>query len=172
MADSPPGVDTWKEQTSAFDRVQSVATTLDQPATAGAIAEKAHVAENTARAHLDRLVEMNVLLKHEREDPVIYEPDPLHTRMQTMRDLLDDHDHDSLLELKADLQDRVTDIRDEYDADVPETLREQASDATNPTETRVIRQAANDWELLRYRLTLVEDAIENYNTYTCDRASA
>lgn len=172
MSDRPPGVDKWTEETSAFDRVQSVASTLDQPATAGEIADEAYVAENTARAHLDRLVEMNVLLEHETETPATYEPDPLHTRMQTMRDLLDHHDHDALLKLKADLQERLAAIQDEYDAKSPEALRERASDTADAEQTRADRRAANDWELLRYRLTIVDDAIENYSTYTRDRASA
>ncbi len=48
-------LETWVETTTAFDRVQSVAVTVDQPHTAPEIAEKAHVAANTARKHLTSL---------------------------------------------------------------------------------------------------------------------
>ena len=72
MTDQTPGVEAWKEHTTAFDRVQSVATTVSKPRPASYIAEEAHVAENTARGHLDRLVDLNVLLKSEREDGTLY----------------------------------------------------------------------------------------------------
>ena len=173
MTENAPGVDAWKQQTSAFDRVRSVAGTVSQPQPAAYIAEEAHVAENTARDHLERLAEMNVLLKTDREGTTMYAPDPLHTRMQTLRDLLDSHDHDGLLELQADLQERIETWQDSYDLTSPEALREQAADADSAAETREIRQTARDWELVAYRLQIVGDAIENYTTYTLsDRASA
>lgn len=172
MSDAP-GVEAWKEHTSAFDRVRSVADTSTQPRTAAYIAEEAHVAENTAREHLERLVEMNVLLKHDQEGTTVYSPDPLHTRMQTLRDLLDSHDHDGLIRLKAEVQDRIETWQREYGVDSPDRLRERAAETENTTETREILETANDWDLLAYRLTILEDAIENYVTYTRDyRASA
>lgn len=168
MPDDAPGVDAWVAQTSAFDRVRSVATTLSQPQPVSYIATEAHVAENTARGHLDRLVEMNVLLKRDDAGTAEYAPDPLHLRMQTIRDLLEEHDHDGLLRLKADLQDQVAAWRDEYGVDSPEALRERASETEDAAKTRAIRQTASDWELVAYRLGIVEDAIENYHTYSRD----
>ena len=166
MTDNAPGVDAWKQHTTAFDRVQSVATTVSEPTPVAAIADEAHVAANTARDHLERLADMNVLLKTDHEGTAMYAPDPLHTRMQTLRDLLEAHDHDDLLALKADLQTEIETWREAYDADSPAALREQAVDATSAAETREIRQTARDWELVDYRLDIVEDAIENYTTYT------
>lgn len=168
MTGDAPGVEAWKEHTSAFDRVRSVAETVSQPRSASSIAAEAHVAENTARDHLERLVDMNVLLKRDRDGTVLYAPDPLHTRMQLLRDLLDSHSHDELVQLKADLQDRIETWRDEYPAESPDELRERAAGAETAAETRDIRRIANDWELVRYRLNVVEDAIENYATYTRD----
>ena len=71
----------WKEQTSAFDRVRSVALSLSEPRPAAWIASEALVAENTARKHLERLVDMHVLLKADREGTALYTPDPLHQRL-------------------------------------------------------------------------------------------
>jgi len=64
-----PGVEEWKKQTSAFDRVQSISNTLSQPRSASYIADEAHVAENTARTHLERLVSLNVLLESDQKEP-------------------------------------------------------------------------------------------------------
>lgn len=168
MTESAPGVDAWTEETSAFDRVQSVASTLSKPRSASDVADEASVAENTARDHLQRLVDLNVLRTATREGTTLYAPDPLHTRMQTLRELLDQHDRDELLELKADLQSRIEGWRDEYDAESPAELRERGAHTDTATRTREINQTAADWELLAYRLSIVEEAIENYTTFTRD----
>lgn len=160
------GVDRWTDHQSAFDRVRSVAVTVSEPRSADWIAEQAHVAGNTARDHLQRLVEMNVLRTVTGETATHYEPDPLYTRMQALRELLDGRDRDDLLALRGDLQEQVETWQREYDAQSPSDLREQAAHAETAAETRSMRQTANDWEIVAYRLRLVEDAIEHYASYT------
>ncbi|WP_227379103.1 DUF7342 family protein [Haladaptatus halobius] len=76
-----------ERKSSAFDRVCSLAVTLSQPRTADWIADQALVAGNTARDHLQRLVEMNVLQTVWGEQATLYQPDPLYTRMRALRDL-------------------------------------------------------------------------------------
>jgi hypothetical protein len=127
MTDETPGIEAWKEHTTAFDRVQSVAATLSEPRPASYIADEAHVAENTARAHLERLVTLNVLLNTEHEDGALYSPDPLHTRIQTLRDLLEEHDRDGLIRLKVELQSKLEDWEDDYSVASPEELRTRAA---------------------------------------------
>ncbi|WP_265112049.1 DUF7342 family protein [Halosolutus halophilus] len=173
MADQSPGVEAWKEHTTAFDRVQSVATTVSKPRPASYIADEAHVAENTARDHLERLVNLNVLLKTERDDGALYSPDPLHTRIQTLRDLLEEHDRDGLIDLKIELQSKIEDWETDYSVDSPDELRTRAAETDTASQTRDLKKTASDWELALYRLSVLEDAIENYATYTKDfRASA
>lgn len=160
------GVETWKEHTSAFDRVRSVAQTVTEPRSAAWIAEQAAVSENTTRGHLDRLVEMNVLRAFDATAPTTYEPDPLHTRLQTLRDLLEQYDHDGLIALKRDLQAQIEEWQQEYDVSSPTELRTLAADADSAAETMDIRRTAEDWELTAYRLDIVEEGIENYTSYT------
>lgn len=160
------GVDGWKATESAFDRVRSVAVTLTRPRSADWIAEQAHVAGNTARGHLQRLVEMNVLEAVTDEGATRYRPDPLYTRMRALRDLLDGRDRDDLVELRAELQEQVETWQDEYGADSPDDLREQAATAETSDRTRELRHTANDWEIVRYRLGLVEEAIDRYAEYS------
>lgn len=168
MTEPPPGIEAWKEHTSAFDRVQSIASTLTQPRPASYIAAEAHVAENTARKHLERLVDLNVLMKSDQKGTSRYSPDPLHTRMQTLRDLLDHHDRDELIDLKTELQSRIEAWQDGYGVDSPTDLRGCAADSATAAQTRDLRQTASEWDLVRYRLSVVEDAIENYAAYTQD----
>ena len=173
MADQLPGVEAWKEHTTAFDRVQSVATTVSKPRPVSYIADEAHVAENTARDHLERLVNLNVLLKTERDDGALYSPDPLHTRIQTLRDLLEEHDHEGLIDLKIELQSQIEDWEADYNADSPTELRARSAETDTASQTRELKKTASEWELALYRLSVLEDAIDNYATYTKDfRASA
>jgi len=167
MTDSA-GVEAWKEQTTAFDRIQSVASAVSQPQPASHIAAEAHVAENTARDHLERLVELNILLKSNQDGTALYAPDPLHTRVQMLRDLLEEHDRDGLIQLKTSLQSQTEDWQSQYDVEAPSELRDRAAETETASQTREIRNTASDWELVLYRLSIVEDAIENYNTYSED----
>lgn len=160
------GVEAWKAETTAFDRVRSVAETVSEPRSAAWIAEEAAVAENTAREHLARLVDMNVLLESDQEGPATYTIDPLYARAQTLRELLDEHDHDGLIELKEELQERIEAWQTEYDVGSPSQLRELAANTDDVEATRAIRKTASDWELVAYRLSVAEDAIENYATYS------
>lgn len=173
MTEREPGIEAWKERTSAFDRVRSVAQTVTEPRSASWIAERAAVAENTARDHLERLVEMNVLLSVDAEGTTAYQPDPLHTRLQTLRELLDEYDRDGLIELKAELQTRIEDWQARYEVESPADLRDRASETDRAAETATIREVAGDWELTEHRLEIVEAAIRNYATYSRgDAASA
>jgi predicted ArsR family transcriptional regulator len=172
MTDDQSDVSRWVEETTAFDRVQSVATALSTPASAAEVAAEAAVAENTARAHLDRLVEMNVLRSADRDGSTVYAPDPLHTRVQTLRDLLSAHDHDGLVALQAQLQERIEGWHEEFGVDDPETLRATAATTETAAETRRRREVAADWETTAHRLSVVTDAVENYETYTRDPVSA
>lgn len=165
MTDAP-GVEQWAEHETAFDRVRSVAVVLAEPRPADWVAEQAAVAPNTARDHLERLVEMNVLEAVESGGATRYRPDPLYTRMRALRDLLDGRDRDDLLAHRADLQEQVEGWRSEHGADTPEELREFAATAASAERTRELRRTANDWELVRYRLNLVEEAIDRYAEYS------
>lgn len=161
-----PGVEDWTANESAFDRVRSVAVTLSKPRTADWIAEQAAVAGNTARNHLERLVEMNVIEAATHGGVTRYRPDPLYTRMRALRELLDGRDRDDLVELRADLQGQVEAWQEEYGADSPADLREQAATAEPADRTRELRWTANDWEAVRYRLGLVTEAIDRYPEYS------
>jgi hypothetical protein len=172
MAETPPALETWTAETTAIDRVQSVATTVSEPQPASYIAEEALVAENTARDHLRRLVEWNILVERDRDGTAVYAPDPLHARTQTIRDLLADYDRDGLIDLKADVQERIESLRAEYDAEGPDALREQAASTDTAAATRDRLKAASDWGLLRWRLDAIEAAIENYDSYTQAAAPA
>ncbi|CDK39468.1 uncharacterized protein BN903_20 [Halorubrum sp. AJ67] len=98
--ESTDGIHKWVEQTTVYDRVRLISSTVSQPRSVQHIADEACVCEVTAREYLDRLSDLNVLLKSEQDGTPVYSPDLLHTRMKTLRDLLENHTHEELLQLK------------------------------------------------------------------------
>lgn len=165
--DASPGTERWIEETSAFDRVQSVAFALQQPLTAGQIAERAHVSEQTARGHLQRLVEMDVLLGDGDEGPTTYYPDPGYMRYREVRNLARDHDRDELAEIVATLKGDVESWESEYGVESPEELRVSITDAdVSKAEVQERKRVAEDWEFTEHRIGLLRDALGQYDRLT------
>lgn len=163
---------TWKENASAFDRVKSVTMTLTEPRPASWIADEAVVSPNTARDHLRRLIDLGVVTTIEDDSVRRYYPDPLYTRLRDIRELLDGSTKRQLSERAVALKREIAAWNDEYDADTPDVLRERAAaDGVTADEAYECIQTASDWELARYRLSLLKDAIENYELWTADRTS-
>lgn len=171
-SDESQWVETWKEYASAFDRVKSVTMTLSEPRPASWIATEAAVAPNTARGHLDRLIDLGVVTPAENGDTRHYYPDPLYTRLRDVRELLRETTKRELSERAADLKDDIAAWKAKHDADSPGALRERAAaDDISAERARELLQVASDWELARYRLSLVQDAIESYDTWSADPSS-
>lgn len=165
-------METWKEHASAFDRVKSVTMTLSEPRSAPWIAEQAAVSPNTARDHLRRLVDLGVVAESDDSGTRHYYPDPLYTRLRDIRELLEETTKQELSEQAAALKDDIAAWKAEHDADTPDTLRERAAAETVSAERAYeLTQVASDWELTRYHLSLVQDAITNYDTWTSDQSS-
>jgi predicted ArsR family transcriptional regulator len=165
--------ETWVENTSAFDRVKSVALTLSEPRSAGWIGSEAQVAENTARSHLERLADLGVLTTTTTEQGIAYAPDPIYTRSQDIRELVDGRTADELAATAADVQEELQGYRETYDANSPEALRASVADADRtPDAARERLEAASDWEYARYRLSLLRDALDHYDTYTSSRSAS
>lgn len=166
MTNSQQGIESWKEETTAFDRVVSVATTVSKPRSAGWIADEAAVAPATAHNHLNRLVNLYILREVAGDESTLYEPDPLYLRMQMMCDLLEEYDHEGLIDLKQRQQEQIAQWKDEYEVNTPGELRELIAQTDEVTETRELRKTVSDWELVASKLSVVEEAIERYDTYS------
>ena len=87
---------------------------------------------------------MSVIRTVAGEDATRYEPDPLYARFRTLRRLIADHNHEELLELKADLQAQIEDAKQQHGAESPTALREQATAADTAAETMDCIEAASD----------------------------
>lgn len=155
--------DTWAEQTSAFDRVKGVALTLTEPRTASWIAGESNVSENTARNHLDQLADLGVLTTTSTFEGMGYLLDPIYTRSQDIRELVQARSEDELAERAVELQVDHDSFRDRFDVDSPTALRASLPDANLDADSARIRlSAASDWEYVLYQLSLIRDALEHY----------
>ena len=164
---SPEWEATWEANASAFDRVQAVVLAAADPQPAGWIADHANVAESTARDHLDRLADMGVVQRVDSPDSQRFGPDPGYVRFREIRELTSEYNRSELSEFVVDIKEAITERREPYDADTPDELRAAAADPdVTAGETREIQRAAADLEHYRYRLSLLEDAINRYNEYT------
>ena len=165
--------ETWVEHTSAFDRVKSVALTLSTPRTASWIADEAHVSENTARSHLSRLAELGVLATTTTDRGTGYSPDAIYTRSQDIRELIQQNTEDQLAARAVELQEELATYSTTYDVESPAALRTSIATASLPAEeARERLEAVSDWEYARYRLSIVRDALEHYDTYTSSRTAS
>lgn len=157
---------TWTEHATAFDRVRSVAMAVSEPRPAGWIADRAAVAETTARNHLGRLVDMGMLVTAESAGATTFAPDPAYVRFRELQALAGAHSRAQLAEFAADVKAELESLRGAYDVASPRALRERAVSADRPSsETRDLLRAASDWEHYRYRLSLLEEAVERYDEY-------
>lgn len=130
MTDDDIGVDAWIEATTPLERVRAISQTLTEPRSATWIADESCVPEDTARSHLDQLVDTGLLVEQDCEPVSKYSPNHSHIRAQSIKDLLDEHNRTELVRLRDDLRGQTKHVEGE------------------------------ERELLEYRIGLVEEAIE------------
>lgn len=165
-ADSREPTETWVEQTSAFDRVMSVALSVDGPKTATWIADEAHVAETTARSHLERLVDLRVLTSASARGPTSYAPDSGYLRFRKVSELVEEYDKDEIVKYVAEIKADVESWRDEYDVEGPDELRMRATeDDVTAEETREYMQVASEWDSREHEQSIVREALERYDQF-------
>lgn len=166
QADEPGYVSRWKEATTGFDRVRSVASSLEEPRTAGWIADEAYVSEPTARDHLERLVDLGVLVVDETGRGKMYYPDPVYTRLTAIQELVAENSETELTEQATAIQADIEAWKTDYAVETPRALRASVTEDIAVAEAQERLQAAADWESARYQLSLLRDAIDHYDSYT------
>lgn len=164
--DDPSYVTTWKEHTTGFDRVRSVASTLEEPKTASWIAEEAHVSEPTTRDHLSRLVDLGVLTTEDTSKGRTYYPDPIYTRLTALQELVSNNTETELTEQAASIQEDIAAWKDRYDVESPRELRRSVTGDIAAEDARERLRIASDWDSAQYHLSLLQDALDHYDTYT------
>lgn len=151
----------WPDDWGAQTKVENIAHTLRQPRTVDWVAERAGVDPETAREYLDRLAErMGPLVKFRDEDggPAQYAPDPEAKMLTRVRELSEKSSKEIVAE-RADISDKIDEIKDQYDITSPDALRNTIDDTLTADERRQRQKLAHKWETYEYRLSLLEVAL-------------
>jgi hypothetical protein len=153
-------VDAWTDSTTARERVETIATTLSQPRTANWIADQAAVTWDTAKKHLDDLVESGALLVTSSDE---YVPDPTRAYFDHLRELILTNDREELRgELEA-IADRIEEWQTAYGVESPDELEATLADDHPPEEIRERRRALRRWENSRQSRDIIQTALHLYD---------
>ena len=164
--DGPTGVDRWKQETKGIERVIDVILTVEEPQTAGWIAEEAHVSEQTAREHLQMFADLGVISATTVSGVTKYEPDPAWIRFQELAQLTERYDRDELLDQVEQLKARIESAKSQFGVGSPDELRAKAADDdTSVEEIKEYRTAASEWESAIYDLQIRQRALERYDEF-------
>jgi transposase-like protein len=151
-------------------RIREVAMTVREPRNAQEIAESADVAPNTARKYLRQLVETNQLATAEHGRETVYYPDPTTQRFDQIRELIEEHSKQELVNELDTIESEIDGWKKEYDVDSPDELRTSISG--EPEEERKSRlRDAEDWEYFEHQSEVIGYAVMLYDTVEQDKTS-
>lgn len=168
--DSPPDADfdlaagfsAELAEAPADERVYQVALGLSEPTRVAAIAKHADCAPDTARRHLERLVDIGVL-DRVTEDPATYERNESYFEWRK-RNRLEQLSPSEQRDRLAALATREREFRDTYDADDPEAV-----DALAHADYDQIEEVwldLSEWRTVRRRIRRLEAIRKNDTTDT------
>jgi predicted ArsR family transcriptional regulator len=162
----------WSERLSGAERVRMVAETVSEPRTANWVAEEADVAHETARKYLDRLVEDGRIVAEDEGDRTVYRPDPVGQYLTETRELYEEHTPEELADSLAEMNEEIRSWRESYGVETPNELRASIAEASDSDDERERKRVASEWERLRYRRQLVEDALRLHDRFPDGRTHA
>lgn len=150
-------IEEWKEDTTAFDRITTVIDATVEPAFAKEIADRAAVAEPTARRHLKSLAEVGRVAAVSADGGTKYKRSPSTLAMRRISGLHATYSKADLQDAIADLREKLTALRDKHgvsDADDLATELELGDDGW----TDVSR-----WRDLEENLDIAKAALNLYD---------
>lgn len=148
---------TWSESQDTRERVQSVAVALREPATAATVSHRADCAPNTARKHLDDLVELGVVRRLDTERGTRYVRNEGYLRWRRADRLASSHTIEALLARLADLEDREEAFQERFDAPTPDAVEIPADGSHTAIESRLDSLA--EWATVREAIARHREAI-------------
>lgn len=153
-------VEPWTDAMTARERVETIATTMSSPRTANWVAEQADVKWDTAKRHLDDLVESGALLVTAEDR---YVPDPTRAYFDRLRELILGNDREELRDELEAIADRIASWRSRYDVASPEELEATLAEDLPPEEIRERRAALRRWETSRRSRETIRTALDLYD---------
>jgi len=153
-------VESWTDSMTARERVETIATTLSTPRTANWVAEQADVKWDTAKKHLENLVESGVLLVTNDDK---YVPDPTRAYFDHLRELILTNDKEELRGEFESISERIEDWKTTYDVESFEELEASLADDRDPDEIRERRRVLRRWENSQHSRETIRTALRLYD---------
>ena len=122
--------------------------------------------------YLTRLTDDGKLSADTRGQQTIYEPDPVGQYLSEMRELYEEHSPDELAASLEEMNEQIRTWKTEYDVETPNELRASLGRETDTADERERQQAAREWDHLKTRRRLVEDALRLHDRVPGERRSA
>jgi len=159
------------DHTTKLTRIREVAMTAREPKNAGEIADAAGVARNTAEKYLRQLIEADKLETVQQGRETCYYPDPVTQYFDQIREFVNNHHKEELTaELNA-IRNDIDDWKQTYDVSSADELRMTVGDDLPADERRQRRHDAEDWDYYTHQATLIQQAIQLYDTIEATRES-
>ena len=153
-------VDSWTNSMTARERVETIATTLSEPRTANWIADQAEVKWDTAKKHLENLVESGMLLMTEDD---MYTPDPTRAYFDQLRELILTNDKSELRDELEAIASRINGWKTTYDVDSPAELEATLAQDLPSNEISDRRHTLRRWENSRRSRKTIQTALQIYD---------
>lgn len=112
----------WTDETTTRERVTSVSRTLTEPTSVAEVAEMARVSKPVARDQLETLEEMGQVTGEEREQTTFYKRDEKEVVYQRIREILEDHSRDDLVDGIRRMKESIREFEERYDVTTPAEL--------------------------------------------------
>lgn len=162
----PSEIEEWVDETKGVERIISVAITTSKPRTVDWISDQAVVAEQTARDHLETFAELGVVASFTASGVTKYHADEAFVHYREVSRLVKQHQKEELSDRIEEIQELITEIEESYDVESPDGLRALAAQSGVDTEDiRDYKKTASEWETLRDRLAVLEDAIRRFEKF-------
>lgn len=145
----------WREHTDGFERVKATVERTNEPASAGEIADRALVAEKTARKYLDRLVDLGVATAETDGRTTRYARDTDALVARRVRELRRDHTDAELLDAIDDVRAEIREYRERYGVDSPEEL----AAVLDPGDPDDAWRDLSEWRTAERNLALAQAAV-------------
>ena len=150
-------IEDWKEETTAFDRIVAVVDTTTEPKFARDIAERAAVAEPTARRHLKSLADVGRVTAVSADGGIKYKRSPSTLAMRRIAGLHAHYSKEGLQEAIEDLRRKLSSLREEHgvsDADDLATELEVGADSW--TDVSRMRDLEENLDIAKAALNLYD----------------
>ena len=143
----------WTEETTPFDRVYEIIRRTYDPASAGAIADRARVSPTTARKHLRTLERAGEVTTSQDGQTTQYRRSETAIVTEHAQSLLAERTPDEIASGIAEMKAQIREWRDEYDVDSPaEFARELDVDDADSEHGALL----TEWQTTQRNLALAE----------------